>query len=257
MRRLAIYAHFDPDNEVKRYVLHTLGELGRDCERLDFVSTSPLPAAEQGKLRGSCASVTLKDNVGYDFGMWQRALAETDLEAWDEIVLANSSVFGPVFPMSSAYERAGSADFWGMTDNHDIAWHLQSYFLVFRRPVLRSAAFRQFWQSVLPYRDKFQAIRAYEVGLTRFLREAGFRARALYPVRSLFPPWPLRGLYRKPDDNATCYHPLRLLRAGMPLVKVQLLRDNPVDVRLGPVVRYLERTGYDLSLIDFLLPARR
>jgi hypothetical protein len=47
---------------------------------------------------------------------------------------------------------------------------------------------------------------------------------------------------------------MRLLRAGMPFVKVELLRDNPVGARVFPVVRHLRRVGYDMSLLEFDRP---
>jgi lipopolysaccharide biosynthesis protein len=254
MKRLAVYAHFDAQQEVKRYVLHSLRELRPHCERIEFVSTAKLAEAELRKARALCDGVTTKENRGFDFGMWQHALAHAELGEWDEIVLTNSSVFGPVSPLGPAFDSAGPCDFWSMTDNYDIAWHLQSYFLVFRRSLLASDAFRKFWASILPYRDKAQVIRAYEVGLSVFFREAGFSGRALYPLRQLFPPWPLGRLYRKRDDNATLYHPGLLLRAGMPFVKVEVLRDNRVGARLFPVVRHLRRAGFPMSLLEFDRP---
>ena len=57
-----------------------------------------------------------------------------------------------------------------MTDSFEIRWHVQSYFLVIKRRALQSLAFSQFFNAVLPYRDKDQVIRSYELGLTRFLR---------------------------------------------------------------------------------------
>src|SRR5829696_4362885 len=129
MRRLAIYAHYDSQREVKRFTLHFLQCLAKLCERVDFVSTSPLPERELDKVRPLCARAFTKENTGFDFGMWQRALGDVDLAAWDELVITNSSVFGPLFPLEEMFERMAAArcDFWSATDNHDIDWHLQSY----------------------------------------------------------------------------------------------------------------------------------
>ncbi|MBI4701105.1 MAG: hypothetical protein HY744_08095 [Deltaproteobacteria bacterium] len=256
MKRLCIYAHFDAQGEVKRHVRQCLRELRRDCQRVELLSTAALPPAEVAEAETCCDAVTLKGNAGYDFGMWRHALASRELGEWDELVLVNSSVFGPVFPLGPVFARmtASACDFWGMTDNHEIAWHLQSYFLAFKRRVLGSPAFAEFWSSVLPYRDKAQAIRSYEVGLTVFLQGAGFQPRAFVPSESLVPSGLLGRLYRHRRGNPTCCHPLRLLRRGMPFVKVELLRDNPVRVPLAPVLRALRRAGYDRSLLEFDRP---
>lgn len=254
MKRLVIYAHYDAQHEVKRYVLHYLRALRPHCERLDFVSTAELSATERGKLDGLCDSAALRENFGFDFTMWRYRLELTDLDAWDEIVLTNSSVLGPVFPLAASLSRVGECDFWGMTENVAPDWHLQSYFLAFRRSVLRSEVFRRYWSGVLPYRSKFEVIRTHEIGLSQRLREAGFQGRASFPSRDVLPRPPLDRLLLNTGTNLTCAQPLLLLRAGMPLVKVEMLRDNPSWVWLAPVLAYLRWRGFDLSLVEFDRP---
>ncbi len=68
-RSLAIYAHYDAKNEVKRYVVFFLRCLREWCDRIAFVSTSPLPPAELDKVRPFCAETFLTENLGYDFSM--------------------------------------------------------------------------------------------------------------------------------------------------------------------------------------------
>jgi lipopolysaccharide biosynthesis protein len=253
MKRLAVYAHYDADCEVKRYTTFYLEKLAEICDRVDFVSTAGLGEAELDKARAHCAHAINRPNVGFDFGMWKHALSEVDLADWDEVVVTNSSVFGPLSPLRRMFDdmTATPWDFWGATDNYEIGWHLQSYFLVFRRPVLRSDAFASFWDTVLPYKSKDQVIRSYELGLSTFLLEAGFRGAAYVPCSALFPPWPIDLLIKYKRRNPTTYHPIRLMRRGMPFIKAELLRDNPAKLALGPVYRELERTDYDSALIEF------
>lgn len=260
MKRLAIFAHFDAQNEVKRYVTHYLAALRPEVDAITFVSTSPLPESERDKLAPHCAEVLLKDNVGLDFGMWKHALERVDVGAWDEIVLTNSSVFGPLSPLSDAFHTMEHEmlDFWGMTDSSDMSWHLQSYFLVFRRRVLASEAWRAFWSAFLPYKNKRQIVRCYEIGLSLWLTENDFRGRALVPQASLaayrFP----RGLWpKKPTQNPTIVYTAELIERGMPFVKVELLRDNPAEVRLSPVRQAMERAGYAMNMVEFDRPVRR
>jgi rhamnosyltransferase len=258
MKRLAIFAHFDARNEVKRYVTHYLGALREQVDAITFVSTSTLSERERAKLAPTCDEVLLKDNVGLDFGMWQHALARLDVSAWDELVLTNSSVFGPISPLAAAFQRMERAplDFWGMTDNLEISWHLQSYFLVFRRAVLGSAAWRSFWAGVLPYRDKRQIVRCYEVGLSIWLTENGFRGRALMPKASLRPHRFPRSVWENTQSPTNVDTPELLLR-GVPFVKVELLRDNPGKARLSPVREAMERSGYDMTMVEFDRPVKK
>ena len=252
-KRLAIYAHYDGHGEVKRYVLHLLRCLQGVCDSIDFVSTADLSAPEQAKLNPLCRRVLLKDNKGFDFGMWQNALQNVDLDAWDEIVLLNSSMFGPVFPLQEMFRQMQSrpVDFWGVTENHEMSWHLQSYFLVFRKRLLQSSAFTSFWQSVLPYSDKSQVIRSYEVGMSGFFRQEGFTGEAYVPIQSLIPPAPFHLTFSHPRSSPTAYHPKKLLDHGMPFVKAETLRDNPGRVDLKALRRAMIKSGYDLSLVEF------
>lgn len=257
MKRIAIFAHYDRSNEVKRYIVHHVEQLAALCDRVDFVSTCEhLPEAERAKLAPYCSRILLKDNRGFDFSMWRHAIDDLDLGDYGELVLTNSSVYGPVAPLAPVFDAMGAAacDLWSITENFEHDWHLQSYFLVFKTNVLRSKAFAAFWQAVLPYRQKWQVIRSYELGLTQFFTDAGFRCRAYLPSSSLFPPWPVDLLYRGKRRNPTARHAARLLRLGAPYVKVELLGPNPTEVRLGPVYRALARTDYDRSLIE---PYRR
>lgn len=268
MRRLVLFAHYDAQGEIKRYIAHLVRALRAESDRVDLYSTAALAPAAIESLREVCADVVLCENVGFDFSMWRRAIARTDLDAWDEIVLANSSVFGPIYPLGPLFAQMAEqpCDAWGMTENDDFAWHLQSFFLVFRRPVLESAIFRQFWESVLPYKDKDQVIRSYEIGLSRLLLDHGFRLRTFAPTEELEIPGAspiFNGLgdslfarARSRRLNPTCGYPLPLLRAGMPFVKVEVLRDNPIGVDLEPLRAAMEGAGYDLSMLEFDRPPK-
>jgi rhamnosyltransferase len=253
MNRVAIFAHFDRQNEVKPYVQFYLERLREVCSRVVFVSTARLPPSGIERLRPYADQILLRENVGWDFGMWKHALEHTDLSGSEELVLTNSSLFGPVYPLGPIFEQmsAKPCDFWGMTDNFEIRWHLQSYFLVFKRNVTHSDSFRLFWNSVLPYRNKSAIVSSYELGLTSFLVDSGFQPGAFLPTEA-WSSW----LWRRRMDlerrwNPTLFYPEKLLSFGMPFVKVMLLRDNVGDVRLDPVYEGMSRAGYDMSLVAF------
>jgi rhamnosyltransferase len=253
MKRLAIFAHWDERDRIKRYIEFFVRRLREECDEVAFVSTSKLPERELDKVRPYCAQTILKANEGFDFGMWKQVIDGADLSQWDELVLTNSSVFGPVTSLGSVFERmaASDADCWGMTDSNEIDWHLQSYFLVFRRRLLHSPEFKRFWTTVLPYKNKRQVIRSYEIGLTGYLAEHGFKCEALAKVEEVtrantrfWKPMP-------PPRNPTSFWPVSLIERGMPFVKVEVLRDNPANIGLRAVRKALDRAGYDRSLVEF------
>lgn len=270
MRRIALFAHYDGGARVRRHVIHYLKELRTVCDDVIFVSTSTgLPAEELEAVLPFCSHASTRKNIGYDFATWREAMTHVDLESVDELVLVNSSVFGPFFPLRPIFERMsegeGNLDAWGMTDNVEIAWHLQSYFLVFRKRVLESKAFRDFWTRMTPQDDKEEVIRRYEVGLSKLLLENGFSLRAYAPqarcnrrllpslrARPFFGSW-WRMARREADPNAA--YPADLLRAGMPFVKHYLLRDNPLRIRLEPVIDLIRKSGWDMSMLELDRPA--
>jgi lipopolysaccharide biosynthesis protein len=256
MKRVAIFAHYDAQGEVKPYILQYLRDLRETCAQIIFVSTGDLPESQLEQARAFCSSATRRANAGFDFGMWRQALEGLDLAGIDELVLTNSSVFGPIYPLTPILEKMAQAecDFWGMTDSFEIDWHLQSYFLVFKKRALASPALTEFFGAVLPYASKDQVIRSYELGLTQFLSERGLRPAAFVPMGSWVASARGKAKLCARRQNATVFYPIQLIRAGMPFVKVQLLRDNPVDVPLAPVLSAMRARGFDMSNVVFDRP---
>jgi rhamnosyltransferase len=251
--RSAIFAHYDAHDEVKDYIVHHLRALREVCDQVVFVSTSSLHESELRKVAPHCQAAYLKDNRGFDFGMWQHALDRMDPAGCDELVLTNSSVFGPIRPLADVFDRMApiDCDFWSMTDSEEQGYHLQSWFLVFRRTALQSEAFASFFRGILPYRDAIQVIRAYELGLTRYLTENGLRPATLAAFAKLAQAVNASTVER---GNPAILYPRQLIDLGVPYVKVQLLRDNPRRIPLEPVWQALDEAGYNCRLVTFDRP---
>lgn len=257
-RRVVLFAHYDGNGLIRPYVQHYVRALGSIADRIHFLSTAPsLNDDGVRALSGVCEPPVLVENRGFDFSMWRKGLDELDLAAWDEVVLTNSSVYGPVGELAAVFRAMDGveADFWGMTDNYELTWHVQSYFLVLRRRVLEASALSQFFSSVLPYRNKLNVILSYEIGLTNYFREQGLRPASFVSARDLWADPSLlarsRGRSMPVDQlpNPTIYLCQKLLEAGMPLVKVEALRDNPGKVDLSRLKHAMAARGYDLALL--------
>lgn len=176
-KRLCIFAHFDKDNIVDQYVLFYLQDIRKVADRVVFVSTSSLAQETISALLPVCDAVLIRKNEGYDFASWKLALQSEILDDFDELILCNDSVYGPFFPLDQIFYEMEeiTCDFWGMTSNYDIAYHVQSYFLVFRKAVLVSSAFQQFWERLETQQSKRGAIKHGEIRLSQTLLKAGFR----------------------------------------------------------------------------------
>jgi rhamnosyltransferase len=246
VKRLGIYAHYDDSGAIKPFVSHSLHALRECCSRLILVSTSAIELEDRGWLNNVCDQVLLRENEGFDFASWSHILSREDLASWDEILLMNSSVIGPIHPLPPIMEGMASSpcDFWGMTVSYEITPHLQSYFFVFKRQTVSSPFFRTFWLGVLPFLEKAQVIRSYELGLTQYLAQCGLRPGAV--VSPDLMPDRIRDIYR--TRNPTLYWPLELLDRGMPFVKREVFRANPGGVALPSLQEAICRAGYTVPL---------
>lgn len=250
MKRLVCYAHFDAKGEVRPFVLHALQMMRPLCEDLVFISNSPVTDHDQTLLSSSCSHLIINNNTGYDFYMWKLGLESVDLSIYNEVVLMNSSVFGPLFDMGEAFQQMEliSCDFWGITECFQMQPHLQTYFLVFSRKVIVSEAFKSFWRSVLPYTNKMQVIQSYEVGLTQWLVESGFQPGVLCPFDCIGAFCTAAGKRLRRKDNASVKFAAELLEAGSPFLKRDAVRNRKVSMDI--VMPLVRKWGYPAALID-------
>lgn len=190
-KRLTLYVYYGRTQQIEKNDWHVLEALRAISQRLFVISNSPLSDADTEELGTVADDVMQRENKGFDFGAWRDAMAKIgykELAAYDEIVLVNNSVIGPVYPLSEAFAvmEKRKCDFWGLTlfefsQNGDflglpfVPEHLQSYFLVFNRNVVQSAAFMEFFRNVRDLDNVKGVIAQYETQLTKALKKAGFR----------------------------------------------------------------------------------
>ena len=263
--KLALYAHYSADDTIARHVLFYLQKLNELGFQICFISNSPVSVSGETELKKNCERIIQRENSGYDFSMWKAGLEEYDLSKCDELLLTNSSIIGPIHPLSPLWQNAAASpsDFWGLTDNDEIGRHLQSYFIVFKQNVIHSKPFTDFWRSVLPYKNKQQVIQSYEIGLTRWLEENGFKWKAIFPqghIHSLF--LKRRKLAKKladriynrdlPGRNTTTLFPDLLLESGMPFLKAALLREAPMQADPKIAFQLLGSSGLPAEILEEL-----
>jgi hypothetical protein len=116
-----------------------------------------------------------------------------------------------------------SCDFWGLTSNVGFVGkeHIQSFFFVFRRPVLDDGSLDRFLRSVEPISDRWEVIRRYESGLTRALVEAGHAWDTLVP----------RSFVAEKGTTPTKKPLSLMLEYGMPLLKASAMKGDMRDER--------------------------
>jgi lipopolysaccharide biosynthesis protein len=214
---VALLCHYDADGDLRADLLGYVAALRQAGFAVVLVSNSGRLRAEAlAAARAVCAAVLLRHNSGRDFSAWREALLRLGLPRPDtrRLLLTNDSLVGPLAPLAPLLARMdASADVWGLTESRELGWHLQSYFLLAQGAVLHSAAWQRFWRGVRPHPVKLLTVLRYEVGLSRSMRRAGFRLRALFAT---------------PDDgaNPTLAHWQALRIAGFPFIKRSLAVDD-------------------------------
>lgn len=264
--RLAIYAHYGSSPQVAGHVLFYLRQIAELGFQICFVSNSGISSTSETALEKICGRIIVRENTGLDFAMWQRGLAEYDLLQFEELLLTNSSIIGPLQPLAPLWQNPAitECDFWGLTDNDELGWHLQSYFLVFRKTVLHSARFADFWRSVLPYKNKSQVIFSYEIGLTGWLEEGGFSGKAIFPVQQIVSSYcGRRSFWQRCRDyylylnhqasrNTPVIYPDLLLQGGMPFLKTALLNKSRSSMSPPAAYSILEKFGMPGAILEEL-----
>ena len=223
---VALLCHWDPSGAVRPDTARYIRELAEAGFSVVVISNgTPIRPEVAASLTGAALCLT-RWNVGIDFGAWRMAMHKLSLPRANtkRILLVNDSVYGPLVPLAPLLARMApdTADLWGLTDSTERGPHLQSYFLLAHEPVVRSPAWRSFWRWVLPLPCKRWTVGRYEIGLSRRIRQAGFRTGALFPYETISPDGSIR--------NPTLGGWRALLEAGYPFLKRELLRDNPTGI---------------------------
>lgn len=222
--RTCVFASFYPNGIISETDLIYLEGLNKVADNIVLVANSPILPTEKEKLKGRVSAAIFHYHEGYDFGSYRIGRMFADEKGWlstdvcTELIFANSSCYGPVHPFNIMFSKMKNkeCDFWGMTENTQISGstHLQSYFLVFRSAILKTNALQDFFGERPLKASRQEAIRLYEVQLTGFLRDQGFKSLAYVPIRR----------YLRHEFNPTT-RPIDLMRRfKVSLVKVKALR---------------------------------
>ena len=187
VKRCAIYVYWDAEGVLKSFARHFLLELSKVCQDIMVVINGNLDDESVEFLVGIGCRFIKRANIGYDFGAYRAGLLHIGwekLQYYDEVVLCNSSFYGPFYPLNSIFEAIdGSIDFWGITAWIGEPWatHIQSYFYVFRRQIINSDEFRRYWNGMLLPKDRAEAIEKCETRLTEHFAMHGFTWTTLLP----------------------------------------------------------------------------
>ncbi len=268
---ITLFAHFDRNNCIDTNTIRHLAALRDVSNHLVFISNSQLKAAELGKIDTLVEEIIIQpDNVGFDFYAWSTYMKKNriKIQSFDSLTLVNSSIIGPISPLKMIYSSMEDFDYWGMTESYQIRKHLQSYFLFFRKKILTSDYFWQFFENIIPFSNVESIIDCYETSLTVYLeRYFGKPGVVAHPKRTYttYPIVKILSFNREPNSeniakfrhfglfkyikikewiNPILFFPEKVIGDGVPYVKVKLFTENPYKVNTKKLEKILLDEGF-------------
>jgi lipopolysaccharide biosynthesis protein len=220
---LCLFVTHAPTPNLKQHVIdHVNALIDADIAVVLIVNTDH--RADEFLLRQDFSSrlrgLLIRQNIGFDFGAWGHAVFLLPHGmARRRLYLVNDSLVGPLDQAAYATIleriRKSSADMIGLTHNAKPIPHLQSFYMVFGERLFRSTIFLNVMTNLLNLPSKEAAVDVYELQLTGYFQEHGFRCEALFP-----------SMAQSGHSNDTIFRWARLIEAGFPFIKASVLQNN-------------------------------
>ena len=219
-KRACIFFVFDKQGVIDSYIPYLLRDLKENLNYLLIVVNGVLSESGREKLSAITSNIFVRDNVGFDVWAYKEGLEYIgwdQLAEYDEVVLADYTNFGPVYPFREAFDAMDGrdVDFWGLTKHYghyfdpnkkckygNIPAHIQSSFIVIRRSMLMSPDFRQYWDNMPPIQSYEESFGCHEAIFTKDFEDKGYKS----------------DVYINTDDLAQC-HEYPLMLYALELVK--------------------------------------
>lgn len=193
VNRLVIYFFYDKDGVVDRYIPYMLNEVKKNCSELFIVCNGKLTREGRTIFCDITPNLMVRDNEGFDVWAYKSVLdyhGWDKLSEYDEVVMMNFTIMGPVYPLSEMFEEMDhrDVDFWGITKYHEyrdgdpfgtirygyIPEHIQSHFIAVRSSMLNSREFQNYWDNRPPIRNYADAVGKHEAIFTKYFHDIGF-----------------------------------------------------------------------------------
>ena len=249
-KRALVYVIFESENRLQEYKLRFLQALSPLMDDVIVVVNGQLHVDDVNKLE-LYGQVLTRDNKGYDTAGFREgifAFGKDKLKDYDQLFLVNDTNIGPMRDLSQLCQEMTDRhlDFWGISFGEEqedvtkenpygyIPKHLQSYFLVIEKLMLNDDAFYEYWTHLTDTDSRDKAIGRHETRFTKYFADLGYRFDAVV---------------QEYEDSAMYIHPLKMLKAGSPLVKYTALKNYDEDQFLW---QGLERESEIPDLLEYV-----
>ncbi len=249
-KKALVYVIFESEARLQEYKLRFLQALAPLVDDVIVVVNGQLHDDDINTL-GVYGKVLTRDNEGYDTAAFREgifAFGKDKLKDYDQLLLVNDTNIGPMRDLSQVFQEMADKqlDFWGISFGEEqedvtkenpygyIPKHLQSYFLVIEKLMLNDDDFYEYWTHLTDTDSRDKAIGRHETRFTKHFADLGYRYDAVV---------------QEYEDSAMYIHPLKMLKAGSPLVKYTALKNYDEDQFLW---QGLDRDSEVPDLLEFV-----
>lgn len=266
-QRLGIYCFYDKYGHTASFIKTFLDDLMDNLDDLVVVVNGQLSDQARQLFSEYTKTIIVRENKGLDVAAYKQAiltLGWEKLESYDEVICLNDTVMGPVYPfreMFACMDRK-DVDFWGITayagetlDKEQIPTHLQAYWHAYRRSLVSSPAFHEYWETMPLWKDYAEVTRKHEMTFTKHFTDLGFTWASYIDWRK----------YQGYSSYPLLYMPMQIVRDDRcPIFKrrsffvdYSAYFDQTAGQPALDLYEYLrDHTDYDVDMIwDAILPS--
>lgn len=266
-QRLGIYCFYDKYGHAASFIKTFLDDLMDNLDDLIVVVNGQLSDQARQLFSEYTKTIIIRENKGLDVAAYKQAiltLGWEKLESYDEVICLNDTVMGPVYPfreMFACMDRK-DVDFWGITayagetvDKEQIPTHLQAYWHAYRRSLVSSPAFHEYWETMPLWKDYAEVTRKHEMTFTKHFTDLGFTWASYIDWRK----------YQGYSSYPLLYMPMQIVRDDRcPIFKrrsffvdYSAYFDQTAGQPALDLYEYLrDHTDYDVDMIwDAILPS--
>jgi lipopolysaccharide biosynthesis protein len=258
-KRLVLLAHYDQDQLLAPYVSYMIRSfVANQCDVV--LVSAGLDKASRKDAANLCSEVIIKTGVGRDFGSWFVAMEHLGKEricSYKSVIWMNDSVYFPLYPMENMFSQMEKMDFWGIVDSTNLKWHVMSWFWCFNKKIIEEVFFDWYIKKYNPNYTKWDQIRNYEMLVPEMFCRMGYQCGSYVEEFRVASKVLGRDFAPKSSTGVSLTHHLwdvGIVEYKNPGLKVELLRDNPLEMDFG--IGYskvkdviLNNTDYDAELV--------
>lgn len=185
MKTVCLFAGYDKNGIIDDYVIYYIKKLSEFAD-VYYYGDFDAKVGELKKIEKYVKESYAKRHGKYDYGSWGELIKKIgwkNIQNYDQLILANDSCYGPLYPFEEvfSYMNKKKCDFWGLSCGKGYHIHLQSYFLVFRKPVLQTDYIKDFLSKVKKQPSLKEVCELYEDQFTFYLKKNGFSYDSYIP----------------------------------------------------------------------------